>query len=84
MFLLWSVVVASCIVAFAAWTTARRSARRLAQLSEMYWELRYQYGELRSRVQGMTGEAQGHTHPTESPVAASRDESFVPLSSLKR
>ena len=44
MILLWSTVGASLIVALVAWRQARRTAKRLAQLSEMHWELRYQHG----------------------------------------
>lgn len=82
MIVLWSTVSAALIVALVAWRQARRTAQRLTQLTEMYWELRYQHGELRVRMQRMTGEA-----PPASPSApesGAAGESFVPLSSLKR
>ena len=47
MTLLWFIAGASLVVALVAWRQARRTAKRLAQLSEMYWELKYQQGELR-------------------------------------
>ena len=77
----WFIAGASLVVALVAWSQARRTARRLAQLSEMYWELKYQQGELRVRMQRMEGEA-----PPPAPTAAAGQpgESFVPLKSLKR
>ena len=82
MILLWSIVSASLIVALMAWRQARRTAKRLTQLSEMYWELRYQHGELRGRLQRISGEAP--PPPPEAPASGPIGESFVPLSSLKR
>jgi hypothetical protein len=82
MILLWSIVSASLVVAFAAWARARRTAARLTQLSEMYWELRYQQGELRVQMQRMSGETPAA--PPEASASAPVGESFVPLSSLKR
>ena len=82
MILLWSTVGASLVVALVAWRQARRTAKRLAQLSEMHWELRYQHGELRVRLQRLTGE--GPPPSPETPAAGPIGESFVPLSSLKR
>ena len=82
MILLWSTVSASLIIALLAWLHARRTAKRLTQLSEMYWELRYQHGELRVRMQRMSGEASPPS--PETPASGPIGESFVPLSSLKR
>jgi hypothetical protein len=77
----WWIAGASLVVALVAWRQARRTARRLAQLSEMYWELKYQQGELRVRMQRMEGEAPS---PAPQPAGAQPGESFVPLTSLKR
>ena len=77
----WFIAGASLVVALAAWSRARRTAKRLAQLSEMYWELKYQQGELRVRLQRMEGEAPS---PTPNTAGAQPGESFVPLTSLKR
>ena len=82
MILLWSTVSASLIVALLAWRQARRTAKQLAQLTEMYWELRYQHGELRQRLQRLTGDAPPAA--SETPASGQAGESFVPLSSLKR
>jgi hypothetical protein len=78
--LLWFITGASLIVAFVAWSKARRTAKRLEQLSQMYWELKYQHGELRVQLQRMTGDV---PHPTPAPPAHP-GEAFVPLASLKR
>ena len=79
MTVLWLVTGAALAAALVAWRQARRTAKRLEQLSQMYWELRYQHGELRVQFERLTG-----TAPS-SPVPPSRPgEAFVPLSSLKR
>jgi hypothetical protein len=82
MILLWVIVSVSMVVALLAWAQARRTARRLAQLSEMYWELTYQQGELRVRVQRLTGEMP--PPPPQPSTPEQQTGGFVPLSSLKR
>ena len=86
MTLLWFIAGASLIVALVAWSQARRTAKRLAQISEMYWELKYQQGELRVRMQRLTGEAPAPPPEAQAQVPAPGPpgEAFVPLSSLKR
>jgi hypothetical protein len=76
---LWLLTAISWLIAVAALATARRVSRRLAQLSEQYWELKYQHGELKARVKALA--------PTPEEVEASRppvQQSFVPLTSIKR
>ena len=80
MTLLWFLTSASLAAALLAWLQARRTARRLEQLSQLYWELRYQYGEQRVQLQHLAGNAQT---PNDLP-AATTTEVFVPLSVLKR
>ena len=81
MTLLWFVTGASLVAALVAWSHARRTAKRLEQLSQMYWELKYQQGELRVQVQRLTGEAP----PASTPAPPDRPPgAFVPLSSLRR
>ena len=77
----WFIAGASLAIALVAWSQARRTAKRLAQLSEMYWELKYQQGELRMRVQRLEGEPPS---PPSQPPPGQPGESFVPLTSLKR
>jgi hypothetical protein len=58
------------VVALAALVQARRSARQLARLTEMYWQLKYDHGELKAAL----------APPPESPPVSG----FVPLGSVKR
>ena len=82
MTLLWLVTGASLVVALIALGQARRTAKRLEQLTQNYWELKYQNGELRGQLQQLTA---GSPPPPPSPMPASQGrDSFVPLSSLKR
>ena len=66
------VALAALLVAVVAYVIARRNTRRLTQLSDMYWQLKYEHGELKSQVS--------------PPPVDSRppQETFVPLSTLKR
>jgi hypothetical protein len=76
---LWVVAVSGWLLAFVALATARRLSRRLAQLTELYWELKFDHGELKARVKAVA--------PTPEEAAAAAppvQQSFVPLSSLKR
>ena len=77
----WFVTGASLIVALAACWQAWRITRRLDLLSQQYWELKYLNGELRVKLQRVTGDAA--PEPRASAETPTR-ESFVPLSSLKR
>jgi hypothetical protein len=77
---LWLATVASFFTAVVAWNRARRATRRLEQLSQLYWELRYQHGELRAQLQRR---AEAGAAPTPAPPAPAT-EVFVPLASLKR
>ncbi|MSO82837.1 MAG: hypothetical protein EXQ53_06030 [Acidobacteria bacterium] len=80
MTVLWFTSVVSLVVALVAWRQGRRTAKRIAQLTEMHWELKYQQGELRVRMQRITGEAP--PPPPQAPAPDRPGESFVPLSSL--
>jgi hypothetical protein len=80
---LWIVTVASLLAAVVAVVQGRRTARRLEQLSQMYWELKYQHGELRVQLQRLTGEAPPASQPPAAPAARPPD-GFIPLASLKR
>ena len=78
---LWVLTGAALAASVAAWIAARKAAARLEQLSEMYWELKYQYLELRKQVERVHG-----VEPPAAPTVAppSPKESFVPLTSLRR
>ena len=77
----WFVTGVSLLVALAACWQAWRIARRLEQLSQQYWELKYLNGELRVKLQRVTGDTAPEPR---APAEAQARESFVPLSSLKR
>jgi hypothetical protein len=78
----WLLIGAAVLLALGAFLHARRVARRLERLTESYWELRYEYGQLRARVTRLEpAAADSHTDPPAAPAAAAN---FVPLSSLKR
>ena len=76
--------VAALVALFALWR-ARAANKRLERLSESYWELRYENGQLKSRVTRLeveTGLREGSLEaPTPQQAVAT---SFVPLSSLKK
>ena len=79
--LLWLLTVAAVLVAAAALAKARRLAKRLERLTESYWELRYEHGQLRARVNRLDPD-----QPIAAPETALRagTTAFVPLSSLKQ
>jgi hypothetical protein len=74
----WFLTVLAVLVAIAALARARRVSKRLDRLSESYWELRYEYGQMNAKI----GRADGSV-PAESPKPAD-PTTFVPLSSLKK
>jgi hypothetical protein len=81
--LLSFVTAASLLIALLAWRQARRSARRLEQLTQMYWELKYQHGELRAQV--LQGSRPSPPSSEETPAqVASAGSAFIPLTALKR
>jgi hypothetical protein len=87
----WTLTVFALLLAAAALVRARRIARRLERLSESYWELRYENGQLRARVArleppDLNNAAGGAASDPSGPGGARAQGAtqFVPLSSLKR
>jgi hypothetical protein len=77
----WLLTVVAVLVAFVALARARRASKRLERLTETYWELRYDHGQLRARVEKLDAEQMpGQTGAPPKPGGGN----FVPLSSLKR
>ena len=76
---LWLLTGAALLLAAVALLTARRQSKRLERLTESYWELRYEHGQLRARVNRLDPEQQAVAEAAEPPAA-----NFIPLSSLKR
>jgi hypothetical protein len=79
----WFTTVVAVVVAVASLVRARALARRLDRLTESYWELRYDYGQLRSRVAQLDPAAGQNDAPVQE-RAPTGQIAFVPLSSLKR
>ena len=76
---LWLLTGAALVIAGAALFVARRQSKRLERLTESYWELRYEHGQLRARVNRIDPEQQTAAAAAEPPAS-----NFIPLSSLKR
>ncbi len=55
----WLLTGAALVLAGAALLVARRQSKRLERLTESYWELRYEHGQLRARVNRLDPEAAG-------------------------
>ena len=66
------VALVALAVAVVAYAQSRRTARQLAQITEMYWQLKFDHGELKAKVD-----------PSAPPVPKPK-ETFVPLTQLKR
>jgi hypothetical protein len=81
----WLLTVVAVLMALTAWAKTRRTAKRLERLTESYWELRYEHGQLRARINRVDNEDSpgGGTRAPE-PAAPAGTTAFVPLSSLKR
>ena len=69
---LWIVAVSALIVAFVALVHARRTAHQLAQVTEMYWQLKFDHGELKAKLD------------PPSPAAPEPKATFVPLTRLRQ
>lgn len=66
-----AIAIAALVVAVIAYVQARRTARQLAQITEMYWQLKFDHGELKAKVDPSTP-------PTPEPK-----QTFVPLTRLR-
>jgi hypothetical protein len=78
----WLLTTFAVLIAALALARARRVTKRLERLTESYWELRYDHGQLRARVARLDPEASA-TPTADAPVQSGSTQ-FVPLSSLKR
>ena len=66
------IAIAGVIIAIVAYVHARRTARRLAIIEEMYWQLKFEHGELKAKVDPAP------------PSTPEPKQTFVPLTQLKR
>ena len=74
--------MALLIALIAVWR-ARGAGKRVERLSESYWELRYETGQLRSRVARLETAA-GLRDAEPEPTRPGVTTAFVPLSALKK
>ncbi len=78
----WVVSAVALLLAIVALTLIRRQAQQLESLTRSYWELRYDYTRLRSRMSRVDPE---DAAPAEPPVdTAPPSVSFVPLSAMRK
>ena len=68
---LWFMAVSALVVAVAALVHARHTAQKLAHLTEMYWQLKFDHGELKAKVD------------PPAPAAPEVKQTFVPLTRLR-
>ena len=81
----WVVAGLALLLALAALASARRLTRRLDALTQSYWELRYEYTRIRSRLSRLDPEPGAELDPETPPAAqASPSVSFVPLSQIRK
>ena len=77
----WVVAAVALGVAAGAWIRVGRVRRKLDALNQSYWELRYDFTRLRSRVARLDpGEAE-QSEPAPPPAG---QMAFVPLSSVRK
>jgi hypothetical protein len=79
MIVLWLVAGGALLAAVLSWNRGRRMARQYEELSERYWALAYEVGELRVQLQRLIGDA-----PNVPPSPSRGAQVFVPLENLKR
>jgi hypothetical protein len=84
----WLVSGAALLVAVVALAMVRRLARQVSTLTSSYWELRYDYTRLRSRLSRLDPEDAGEAAPAANADAAaaptSATVSYVPLSTIRK
>jgi hypothetical protein len=79
--MIWPSLLAGAALLIALWALAkaRRASRRLDQLQQSYWDLRYEHGRLRAQVKQLDPDQADAAPPAPDPATT-----FIPLSSLKR
>ena len=77
----WLLSGLALVVALITLVRARRLTKRLERLTESYWELRYEHGQLRARVNRLDPDQAAAASEAPAPAGSTH---FVPLSSLKR
>ena len=73
----WIVSAVALVMAGAGCAAAGRASREARQVTEMYWQLKYDHGELKTRVDAIA------PRPGAEPRTAPGTQ-FVPLTNVKR
>ena len=73
----WLVAGVSAVLAAAGWITAARAARQVRDLTAMYWQLKFDHGELKARVERALPDPS-------APPRLPANTQFVPLASVKK
>lgn len=73
----WLVAGLSAVLAVAAWMTAARAARQARDLTAMYWQLKFDHGELKARLDRAVPDPA-------APPRLPANTQFVPLASVKK
>lgn len=79
--LVWVFMSAGWLLALAAWLMTRRLSRRLAELTKMYWEVKYDVGELKARLKILAPDP--GDPPPQAPGAPPPIQGFVALSDIR-
>lgn len=74
---LWVMTSVALALAAAGWVVARRATRRAAQLHDMYWQLRFEHGELKARLDALAPRP-------DAPPRTAPGTQFVALTDVKR
>ena len=72
MAVLWVVAVSALVLAAGSLLYARGLAQKLAHITDMYWQLKFDHGELKAKLD------------PPAPAQPAPQQTFVPLSSIKR
>jgi hypothetical protein len=78
----WLITAAALLTAAVALARARSASRRCERLTESYWELRYEHGQLRARLARLEGQPEAEVPDPRD--ARATPAQFIPLSTLKR
>ena len=70
MILLWAVAGLALLVSVATYLIGRATARKLEHLTELYWQLKFEHGELKARLE------------PPAPSSPPPQTTFVPLAQL--
>ena len=73
----WLTAGLAVAIAAASWMVARRASRQARDLTAMYWQLKYEHGELKTRVDRAMPDP-------EAPPRMPAGTQFVPLTSVKK